>query len=220
MFLTIHQPQYLPWFPYFKKIIDSDLFIFLDNVQYQKNGLINRNQILNNNGKFWLTVPVLSPFKKKICDVKIDNKKNWQEKHIKSIEENYKKSKNFAFFTKFIKPIYFKNYDYIADLNIEIISTILENFFEKRIKIIRQKDFSTNELGSNLILEICKKFKCNQYISGPGGKNYLDLNDFKKSNIEVIFNKNIIPKKYYQINYKKDFIGDISIIDFILNFKN
>ena len=63
MILSIHQPQYLPWLPYFNKIMDADCFIFLDNVQYQKNGIINRNEILNNNGRFWLTVPVLNPVK-------------------------------------------------------------------------------------------------------------------------------------------------------------
>ena len=58
MRVSIHQPQYLPWFPYIQKIISSDLFIFLDSVDFQKNGLQNRNKILTSNGPAWLTVPV------------------------------------------------------------------------------------------------------------------------------------------------------------------
>ena len=132
MIISIHQPQYLPWIPYFKKILSSENFIFLDNVQYQKNGLINRNQIVNNNGKFWLTIPLIKPLKQKICDIKIDYDNNWIEKHIKSIEENYSKSVNFIFFEKYIKPIYFKKYEYLADFNIEIIITIIRYFFKKK----------------------------------------------------------------------------------------
>ena len=220
MILSIHQPQYLPWLPYFNKIMDADCFIFLDNVQYQKNGIINRNEILNNNGKFWLTVPVLNPVKKKICEVKIDYSKNWMQKHIKSIEENYSKSKNFYFFKKHIKPIYFKKFEYLADLNIEIILSIVENFFKKKIKFFRQKNIHTLESGSNLILEICKKFNTNNYLSGPGGRNYLDLNSFLKNNINVEFRENKLPIHYLQPNSKNKFIADVSVLDFILNAGN
>lgn len=36
MKVAIHQPQYLPWLPYFTKIEESDLFILLDSVDFQK----------------------------------------------------------------------------------------------------------------------------------------------------------------------------------------
>ena len=43
--VAIHQPQYLPWQPYFAKALASDLFVYLDTVQFQKNGVQNRNQV-------------------------------------------------------------------------------------------------------------------------------------------------------------------------------
>jgi len=36
MKIAIHQPQYLPWPGYFNKILQSDIFVFLDDVQYKK----------------------------------------------------------------------------------------------------------------------------------------------------------------------------------------
>ena len=80
MKLSIHQPQYLPWLSYFLKIEKSDNFVFLDNVNFQKNGLQNRNKIKNSNGEFWLTVPILHNTGQKIIDVKINNKINWKKK--------------------------------------------------------------------------------------------------------------------------------------------
>ena len=139
------------------------------------------------------------------------------QKHIKSIEENYSKSKNFNFFNKHIKPIYSKKLEYLADLNIEIILSIVENFFKKKIKFFRQKNINTSESGSNLILEICKKFNTNNYLSGPGGRNYLDLNSFLKNNINVEFRENKLPMRYPQPNSKNKFIADVSVLDFILN---
>ena len=39
MIIAVHQPQYLPWLGYFDKMARSDLFVFLDNVQYNKEGV-------------------------------------------------------------------------------------------------------------------------------------------------------------------------------------
>ena len=58
MIVGIHQPQYIPWIPYFSKIVQSDIFVLLDDVQFQKNGLQNRNYILSANGELRLTLPV------------------------------------------------------------------------------------------------------------------------------------------------------------------
>ena len=220
MIISIHQPQYYPWIPYFLKILKSDLFIFLDNVQFQKNGIINRNELKNSKGKFWLTVPIISPSKNNILDVKIDNKSNWIKKHISSIKNNYSRSDNYFFFEKYILPIYAKKYDNIAELNIEIIDVIIKKYFKSNVKILRQKDLFTQNHGSNLILEICKKNNATKYISGPGRKNYLDLIKFKENDIVVEFISNELPLEYKQQYNKIPYIGDISALDFVLNTKD
>ena len=66
MKIGIHQPQFLPWLPYFLKIEACDYFVFLDIVDYQKNGLQNRNQIKSINGKQWLTIPIKNKLGQKI----------------------------------------------------------------------------------------------------------------------------------------------------------
>ena len=34
--ISIHQPNFIPWLGYFHKIINSDIFIILDTVQYPR----------------------------------------------------------------------------------------------------------------------------------------------------------------------------------------
>lgn len=72
------QPTYLPWIGYFKMMQLSDLFILLDDVQFDKRSFQQRNQILVNKRKKFLTVPVLSKgkFDQNIKDVEINNKSN------------------------------------------------------------------------------------------------------------------------------------------------
>ncbi len=60
MIVTILQPSYIPWRGYFHQIARSDLFIFYDDVQYDKHGWRNRNRIKTPSGARWLTIPVHS----------------------------------------------------------------------------------------------------------------------------------------------------------------
>ena len=49
MILTAHQSAYLPWLGFFHKIAISDTFVLLDEVQFEKNGWMNRNKIKTKN---------------------------------------------------------------------------------------------------------------------------------------------------------------------------
>jgi len=219
MIVSIHQPQYFPWLPYFKKISRSDLFVFLDKVQYQKNGLQNRNELKNTNGRFWLTVPVSVNLGDSINDIKIAND-NWIKKHIKTVRINYSKAENISFFENCIVPILLDNYSNLAKLNIELVKVISKEYFNFNTKFIKQSELETHKNGSDLILEICKKTKAKKYLSGPNGKKYLDEKSFERSNIQIEYQKNILPNDYPQLYQKKGFINDISALDFILNTNN
>ena len=60
MIISIHQPEHLPWPHLIEKIAKSDTFIILDNVQFKKNNVQNRNRLITKNGSFfWSTVPVV-----------------------------------------------------------------------------------------------------------------------------------------------------------------
>ena len=54
MIVTIHQPNFIPWYPFFQKMEQADKFILLGNCQYEKNGFQNRFMIDN----MWNTLGV------------------------------------------------------------------------------------------------------------------------------------------------------------------
>ena len=47
MIVTIHQPNFVPWYPFFQKMEQADLFILLGHCQFEKNGFQNRFQLEN-----------------------------------------------------------------------------------------------------------------------------------------------------------------------------
>ena len=76
--ILIHQPEYLPWINLFNKLKQSDIFVFLDNVQYNRRSYQNRNLIKTKNGSEYLTVPIKKqPRETLIKDILINNTVNW-----------------------------------------------------------------------------------------------------------------------------------------------
>ena len=57
---VILQPSYIPWRGYFHQIAKADVFVFYDDVKYDKHGWRNRNRIKTPSGSQWLTIPVFS----------------------------------------------------------------------------------------------------------------------------------------------------------------
>lgn len=70
--VAIHQPNFIPNFPFFYKMAMADIFIILKEVQFEKNNYQNR-YLLNNSNK-WVTKSVSSGlesiYKKKYVDGK------------------------------------------------------------------------------------------------------------------------------------------------------
>ena len=216
MKVGIHQPQYLPWLPYFLKIAKCDIFIILDHVDFQKNGLQNRNQIKTDKGHQWITVPVEHKLGQKINDIKINNQLNWRKKHTKSIINHYSRSKYFDFYIDDFKKIYEMNWVKLVDLNLAFIYLIL-NILEIKTKIIKSSSLNVEGKSSQLLINICKKVGAETYISGIGAREYLNQNDFKKNEIELILEPPVFPKKYNQVYNNIGFLNDLSVVDIIMN---
>ena len=211
--ISIHQPVYLPWLGFFNKIALSDIFVFLDDVQYEKNGWQNRNKIRTSDGDMWLTVPVKTKFGMYLNQVQIDNTSNWISKHKKSIMQNYSKSNYFNSYWNEFESIYNKKFKNLIDLNLNLIQLLLSEFGIST-KLLFSSDFHVEKQGSDRILEICKILGCNHYLSGEGGMNYLNIDDFNKQNIEIEFQhfSHPIYKQVYS-----NFVPAMAAIDLLFN---
>ena len=212
--ITIHQPQYIPWVPYFDKILRCDEFVFLDNVQFQKNGLQNRNQIKGPQGAQWLTIPVKHSFGQLICETQIANRKELN-KHLKTLEMNYKKAPYFDEVFALISDSYKSTSGNLSDFCCEIIIKSL-NYLGYEGQIVKNSGLSVEGKASDLVLNICKKCKADIYLSGQGGKDYLDLGEFEKAGIRVEFQK-YQSQEYHQCFPQAGFYKDLSVMDLLFN---
>ena len=113
--ISIHQPVYLPWLGFIEKVTSSEKFVFLDDVQFEKNGFQNRNKIRTYDGEMWLTVPVKVKSQTLLKDVKINYSTDWINKHKKSIIQNYKKAEFFDNYWFELEKIYDEKFEYLVE---------------------------------------------------------------------------------------------------------
>ncbi len=217
MIISIHQPSYLPWLPFIEKAIKSDIFVFLDDVQFEKNSEQNRNKIKTSSGPSWLTIPVKRSLNSLISEVEIPQEQSkWVKKHINTIEQNY-------FKTPYYNDVIPELFDIIKSHNTNFMSLNIniDEYFLSLANFKGEIEFSSN-LGikkkkSNKILSICKNLGAKTYLSGSGGRDYLNLNDFKSANIEVLF-QDYLHYEYNQAYMKLGFIPNLSALDFFCNY--
>lgn len=183
--VSIIQSNYLPWKGYFDIIAASDVFVFMDNVQYTNRDWRNRNKIKTSNGMQWLTVPCGSNVSRMICEVEISDKQ-WQKKHFNSIYHAYSKAPYFERYVEFLNNIYFeRSWRNLSDLNQYLTKTIAREFLSIETEFTDSGRLS-NDLGSSQrLLEIVKANDGQVYLSGPAAKDYLDVSLFQQAGVEV-----------------------------------
>lgn len=218
MIFSIHQPNYIPYLGYFYKIAASDTFVILDAVQYPRGQNFSaRNRIKTPQGANYLTIPVKIPGGRqgKVIYTEIEFSGNqWKEKHIKTIELNYKKAPYFKEILNIFTRILEKDLSFV-NLNIELITEIC-SYMEIKTKCIRLSDI-LSDFGNktNLIIDIGKSLNSNIYLSGTGGgKDYNDEDLLKTAGISLIYSDFRHPE-YSQL--WGDFLPNLSILDVLLN---
>jgi len=214
---TILQPGYFPWLGFFNQMWLSDVFVFLDDVQYDRRGWRNRNKVKSINGSIWLTVPVIQKgrFRQDLKDTLIDNSHQWAIKHIRTLEFNYRSAKFFECIFTEIESILTQGFEFLVDLDIAIIDAHRKWLGLEPIQIFRSSDIVVKDNDkTGRLVEICRSIGINEYISGPLCRNYLDINRFSEAGINVFLHEYKHPN-YNQIN--GTFLPFLSTIDLIFN---
>lgn len=212
--LTAHQATYLSWLGLFDKIAHADLFCLFDVCQYERKSFENRNIIKTNSGLLMLTVPVESKghFETKGKDVKICPT-GWARKHLRSIELAYSKAPYYDAYIGGLESILTSNYEYLADLNLEILRWGMKSFGIKT-PIVRASDYDFQGVKSGLVLDMCLKLGASEYVFGALGSDYADKEAFAEAGVGIEFqdyNHPVYPQLFGQ------FAPYVSFIDLLLN---
>ncbi len=210
---AILQSNYIPWKGYFHIIKKVDYFVFLDTAQYTTRDWRNRNLIKSPQGLKWLSVPNNGTQKKKINEVEIDHNSKWFEKHFKTLENCYRKTKHFQDYACFLEKVYLKNrWEKLSELNQFIIKEI-SNFLGLQTIFCNADEFELITGKNNRIVSILKQLQADSYLTGPSAKSYIDIPKFERSKIKIEFMNYPKYRKYPQSWGK--FEHNVSILDLL-----
>jgi len=211
--IVILQPAYIPWLGFFEQIDMTDIFVFLDHVQYTHRSYYNRNYILGSNGqKILLTVPLhKSAQQTAIKDMRIYNDNNWKKKHLSSIKHSYSKTPYYNDVLSLMEKSLFSNHKFLGELTVDIILNIA-NYLGTEAEFILSSDLDCKEKREHLMIEIASKCKADTLLTGSSGKILYHRGLFEKHKIWVEYQEYEHPQ-YYQSSEK--FIPYLSIIDLI-----
>jgi hypothetical protein len=190
MIVTILQPSYIPWRGYFHQIAKSDLFIFYDDVQYDKHGWRNRNRIKTTTGSRWLTIPVHSSGNViqeiPINQIKVDWRKNWPESHFQLISQSYKDAPHFDKYRDLLKQFYSKHPEYLSEFTIELTVSLARQLGVTKTSFMRSSEIpDLSGKKSDRLVQILKYVNATHYISGPSARNYIEEDKFAEAGISL-----------------------------------
>ena len=191
MKVVILQPSYIPWRGYFDQILQADLFIFYDDVQYDKHGWRNRNQIKTAQGAQWLTIPVHSKGVTEgisINDIRIDWSKLWSKKHLKSLKFSYAKTPYLEKYFSWLETIYNRRDEYLADFTVETTIELARILGIDKTKFMRSSVLEgIDGAKTDRLIQILEAVGATHYISGPSAKDYIEFEEFVEAKIGLEF---------------------------------
>lgn len=219
--IAIMQPTFLPWMGYFTMIACVDKFIFLDSVQFERSSWQSRNKIKLQEKEYLLSLSCKkTPLQTKIQDITLNQDQRWKKKLLKTLVQAYSTSINFEKYFSYIERAVLNNSN-LADLNIDLITYFCKELNIKTPLFRSSKlNLSTRKREEGLI-DICKYFNDDFYLSPQGSKDYLETEFARK-----LFEDEKINIRYFNFEHPsytqmgENFIKYLSIVDFLFNTKN
>ncbi len=214
MKVAIHQPQYLPYGGFFHKLSLSDLYVVMDDAQYDKR-FTNRNRIISPNGSIWISVPINK--KQKFApnsEVEINNELPWQDIHWKRLQLSYNNSRFFHLYRDYFEQLYEKEWKMLFDLDLETLKQVM-SWLGLKIKVVLESELGISSKSTERLVDVCKAVGADTYIAGSGSKSYMDESLFKRNGVDVEY-QNWVPLEYTQ-HLAKEFLPNLSIVDMLAN---
>ena len=217
MKLAIMQPYLFPYIGYFQLINAVDKFVVYDDVNFIKQGWINRNNILVQGKALLFTVPLenASSFAK-INEIELHQKlyQNWKVKFLRTVEQSYKKA---PFFDKVFNLIQLVFDSEDQDISKLATTSIIEvcRYLDITTQIVKTSSIYGNDFlsGKERVIDICKIEDTGHYINPIGGVDLYNKDYFNEEGIQLNFIKSL-PVTYQQ--FTEEFIPWLSIIDSLM----
>lgn len=220
--LVLSQPMFLPWRGMFEQIKLCDVFVFYDTVQLplgggKGRGFITRVQIKTPRGQEWLSLPIVrgGHGAQMICEAKLDGTE-WKARHLNAIQRAYENAPFFdEVFESVVQPLYAFETESLNEFCVRSMMLLNAAIGLKRPTYLASElSVPVPDDASARVLEYCKFFGADAYITGHGAANYMNFALFEEAGVSVRF------MDYQRTPYPQlhgEFTPYVSLLDLLFN---
>jgi hypothetical protein len=147
----------------------------------------------------------------------IPAEKDWALRHKRMVDLHYRRSEHRDRLNRFWDIAIRLQRETLAVINYETTMEILRLLgIERKIVIESSLGLSADECSTpdRRLLSLCRRFGCDRYLSGSGGKGYMDLGTWQDARIAVEWQE-FVPRTYPQL--WPGWVPSLSIIDLLLS---
>jgi hypothetical protein len=211
----------MPWLGYLHKVMRADVFVVMDDLQYEAQNFQNRNRIKVNNGTIWLTVPLVKGHQSDlILDKQIKRSQGpkdcWRRRTWASLTTHYGRAPWFERYAPELSYVYEREWTSLLELDLEMLKLMMRWLHITTPVVLASSLDATGE-QSERILSVCQRVGADVYLSGSGASaNYLDVDLFRRHGMDVAwqqFTHPVYPQRYPTLG----FVPRLSALDLIFN---
>lgn len=220
LIVASHQPHFFPWLGYLDKMAKADLFLINDLAKGEKKSPMTRNKILGRDGaEVYISVSIISQNIMAIQNREIQLSQ-WAEsmERVKGqLIAAYKKTT--PFFDEIwegLRPVFEAPSQTLLDVDLKTIHALRALYgIETPMRLQSTLDFASQDTPSRNIVVKCKAVHATGYLSGNGGRKYMDLDDFTRENIEVQYQQFTYP--VYDQHQNRPFVPNLCSLDLLFH---
>lgn len=213
---VILQPSYIAWRGYFDLVRRADVFVFYDDVQYDKHSWRNRNRIKTAQGSRWLTIPALAKGNVEhhllLKDIRCAPHQDWARKHAAAIRQSYARAPFFERCWEQVEPLYRHPPELLCDFTIETTVTLAGLLGIEGTRFVRSSEFGIGGTKTERLISILRRVGADQYLSGPSARAYIEGDLFREAGIDLEYIRYDYPE-YEQLH--PPFDGAVSVLDLL-----
>jgi hypothetical protein len=212
--VCIHQPDFAPYLGFFHRLLTSDVYIVLDDVQFIRRGWHHRDKIKTRQGEAWLSLSIQKDdYHQVIRDISLSSGTEWVDENLNLIRENYRHASHFDPRFPEIERIYRAGHEKMIDLNMEILRYFFE-LFDIEVKTLYASKLNVPGKSTEKLVHLVQAAGGDCYLSGTGARDYLNESMFQKAGIALEwqeFHHPVYPQQF------GNFIPGLSCLDLLFN---
>jgi len=220
--VAAHQPHYLPWLGYLDKLAKCDVFVVMDDLQYEAQNFQNRNRVKLNHGPSWLTVPLLRGDQTdRVLDKRIDNtgrggRHHWQQRTWRTLVTHYGRAPYWGHYAPALEDVYARRWDMLIELDLHMLE-LARDWLGITRPIVRASSLELSGARTERIAALCRAVGATVYLSGRGGSTgYLDTELLARAGVSTLWQRfahPVYPQRYAGLG----FVSHLGFLDLLLN---